>query len=135
MKALLTAVALWLIAVPAIAQADEVPLNPQDYSLLIGSWEGVFEARNAGGETVSTSDVRLTVTGDETGTFWISEPEHEWATEVKIKDGKVELYFGRVDRLFAYHQTGEAASLAIEYDGEVEGQTTKDGLTLVKRAD
>ena len=135
MRVLLTAVALWLIAVPAIAQADEVRLNPEDYSLLIGGWEGAFEARNAGGETVSTYDVRLTVAGDETGTFWISEPEHEWTTAVGIKDGKVELYFGRVDRLFAYSQSGELASLAIEYDGEVEGQPTKDSLTLVNRVD
>ena len=135
MRALLIAAALGFIAVPLIARADEVPLSPQDYPLLVGAWEGVFEARNAGGEIVSTNDVRLTIAGDETGTFWVSEPEHEWPTAVKIKDGKVELYFGHVDRLFAYGQTGDAASLAIEYDGEVEGQPTKDGLTLVKRAD
>jgi hypothetical protein len=135
MRALLTAAALWLIAVPAIAQADEVPLNPQEYSLLIGSWVGVVEARNTSGETVSKYDVKLTVNDDGTGTFWISEPEHEWATAVKIKGGKVELYFGYVDRLFAYGQTGEASLLAIKYDGEVNGQPTKNSLTLIKRAD
>ena len=135
MRGLLTAVALWLIAAPLIAQAEEVRLDPEDYALLVGSWEGEFEAINAGGETVAAYEVRLAVAGDETGTFWISEPDHEWATAVRIKDGKVELYFGRVDRLFAYGRTGEAASLAIEYAGEVEGQPTHDSLTLVKQVD
>lgn len=135
LRILLFIVLGWAMALGTSALADEVALTPDDYALLIGTWEGPFASKNTNGKVRFSTDTQLDIVEGGSGKFWLKQNDQKWDTTVDIKDGKVVLTFGHKDRPFVYEKDGDSATLSVKYDSEFEGYPRKDSLTLTKQSE
>lgn len=111
--------------------AGAVTLQDHDYAKLVGLWKGEHtKTGTGGGQEKFRQKVELVIKENNTGEF--KNKAKTWLTQVEIREGKVLLKYGNVERLFSYDEKGKKFILSVSYYTEGSGRKLKNQVILKK---